>query len=103
MLRKLSYALAVAAFIGMVGLVGAQVTGTKSAPSAVVSPTAKVKPPTMEERVTELAKGHDKILADLKNVKANQAKILAELKDIKATLAEILRLSKVIFNRMDRR
>lgn len=103
MLRKLSYALTVAVFIGMVGLVGAQVTGTKSAPSAVVSPTTKAKPPTMEERVAELAKGHDKILAELKELKANQNKILAELKDIKTDLAEVLRLCKIIFNRMDRR
>jgi len=89
MLRKLSYGIAVAAFIGIVGLLGAEVVGTKPARSAVVTPKAKVKPPTVEERIADLAKGHDKILA--------------ELKEIKETQLQILELCKKIFNQMERK
>ncbi len=76
MSRKVYYTIAVAILIGVAGLVGAQVSGTKPASSAVVTEKEKPEALTLEERVINLGKTQEKILAELKVIKENQAKIM---------------------------
>ena len=89
MSRKVYYIVAVAILIGAAGLVGAQVSGTKPATGAVVTAKEKTKQVTVEQRIATLTKNQEKILAELKVVKANQA--------------QILELSNKIFARMKRK
>lgn len=81
MSKKLCYLAAVVALIAVVGLVGAQVSGTKPAASAVVA-KEKSQPKTVEERITSLEKNQEKILAELKVIRENQEKILEDTKKI---------------------
>ncbi len=81
MSKKLCYVAAVVALIAVVGLVGAQVGGTKPAASAVVA-KEKSRPKTMEERMTNLEKNQEKILAELKVIRENQVEILEDTQQI---------------------
>jgi len=82
MSRKVYYIVAMAILIGIAGLVGAQVAGTKPASGAVTAVKEKSKPVTMEQRITNLTKNQEKILVDLKVIQENQKKILADTKKI---------------------
>ncbi len=80
--KKLYYIVTLLILVGMVGLVGAQITGTKSADTAVTAAKEKGKTVTIEERIAEIEKNQKKILAELKEIKESQAKILEETKKI---------------------
>lgn len=82
MSRRVYYIVAMAILIGIAGLVGAQVTGTKPASGVVTPVKEKSKPVTIEQRIVNLTKNQEKILADLKVVQENQKQILAETKKI---------------------
>ncbi len=82
MSRRVYYIVAMAILIGIAGLVGAQVTGTKPASGVVTAVKEKSKPLTIEQRIVNLTKNQEKILADLKVVQENQKQILAETKKI---------------------
>lgn len=87
--KKLYYIAAVAVLIGMAGLVGAQVAGTKPTTEGVVAAKEKPKEITVEQRIMKLEKNQEKILAELKVIKENQAEILDQ--------------TRKIFNRMRRK
>jgi len=86
MSKKLYYVVALVILIGVAGLVGAQVSGTKPAGSTVVTVKEEAKKITVEERITDLAKNQEKILAELKAIKENQVEILAQTKKIFARM-----------------
>ena len=89
MSKKVYYLILLVAFVGVIGLVGAQMTGTKPTTGAVVSEKETPKEVILEQRVIELAK--------------NQDKILSELAEIKKTQTQILQMTEKIFTRMARR
>ncbi len=78
MSKRIYLIVTVLILIGAVGLVGAQITGTKPAGAAVSTEKKEVKKPTLEERVETLAKNQEKILAELKEIKQNQDEILEQ-------------------------
>ena len=82
MSRKVYYIAAAAVLIAIAGLVGAQVSGTKPAAGRVVAVQEKKKPLTVEERIINLTKNQEKILAELKVIKENQSQILDQTKKI---------------------
>jgi len=82
MSKKVFYIVAVAILIGTVGLLGAQVAGTKSATKTVLTGKEKAKPLTVEQRILTLTKNQEKILAELKVIKENQAQILQQTEKI---------------------
>jgi hypothetical protein len=82
MRKRVYYALAVAILIGMAGLVGAQITGTKPATEGVSVAEKEAPPMTVEERIMNLTKNQEKILAELKVIRENQAQILEQGKKI---------------------
>ena len=87
MSRKVYCIVAVLVLIGIAGLVGAQVSGTKPAGSAVVVEKEKAKTLTVEQRIMNLEKNQQKILAELKEVKENQKEILDWCKKIFTNMA----------------
>ncbi|NQT83692.1 hypothetical protein HQ563_11745 [bacterium] len=82
MSKKLYYIVAMAILIGMAGFVGAQVSGTKPAAGRVLAAKEKAKKLTVEERIINLTKNQEKILAELKAIKENQTQILAQTQKI---------------------
>jgi prefoldin subunit 5 len=84
--KRIYIIVAVLILIGMVGFVGAQITGTKPAGAAVSAEKKEVKKPTLEERVETLAKNQQKILAELKEIKQNQEEILQQTNKIFANM-----------------
>jgi cell fate (sporulation/competence/biofilm development) regulator YlbF (YheA/YmcA/DUF963 family) len=89
MSKRIYLIVAVVILIGVVGFVGAQITGTKPAEEAVSTVKEEAKKPTLEEKVETLAR--------------NQQKILAELKEIKQKQDEILKITDKIFANMKRK
>jgi len=84
--KKVYSIVALALLIGLAGLVGAQITGTKPAPGSVITEKEKPKPLTLEQRVIIVTKNQDKILAELKVIKKNQAQILEQTNKIFARM-----------------
>jgi len=82
MSKKVYIIVTILIFIGVVGLVGAQISGTKPAGAAVSTVKKEAKKPTVEERIEALNKNQQKILAELKEIKQNQDEILQQTKKI---------------------
>ena len=82
MSKKVYVIAAILVLLGVVGFVGAQISGTKEEGAAVVTEKKETKPTPVEEKIEVLRKNQEKILLELKEIKQNQEEILKQTEKI---------------------
>lgn len=86
MSKKVYVIAAILVLLGVVSLVGAQISGTKDEAGAVVTEKKETKPTPVEEKIEILRKNQEKILLELKEIKQNQQEILQQTEKIFANM-----------------